>query len=74
MSDLEFGEGEVDGVVVDLATAQQQPSDTSPTGDSRALAGVVVGHITMRSASAKEPSRCRSGSPLRLPVAKLPVA
>jgi hypothetical protein len=40
-----------------------------------ALAGVVVGHDPdALSASAKEPSRCRSGLPLRLPVAKLPVA
>jgi hypothetical protein len=74
VSDLEFGEGEVDGVVVDLAAAQQQPSDTSPTGHSRAVAGVVGHDPDVRSASAKEPSRCRSGSPLRLPVAKLPVA
>ena len=74
MSDLEFGEGEVDGVVVERATAQQQPSDTSPTGHSRGLAGVVGHDPDVRSASAKEPSRPRSGSPLRLPVAKLPLA
>jgi hypothetical protein len=42
VSDLEFGEREVDGIV-ERATAQQEPSDTSPTGHSRALAG-VVGH------------------------------